>query len=279
MYGKHPAVSGRQAYLASSSGEEDDEGAAALKALVGGDGEDSDDDGESDDEGKSGVMGDMEATFSVKAMQLEQELQEKAKKLGPGAKVLKPDEPQSAWEKFLEKKKQTRRERKAQAKAARDARKQADAAPDEVDEEKIRGDLELLAADEGLGAERGFNLRGPQRGAHRGVTKRQTKADAEGSFHIDAEDPRISKVFNGEDFEIDPTNPEFRPSEGMKELLRKKRQRAPAKKKAPVEEAPAPAAAPRQKELQAEKSGGLQLFARKPKNPVQAPAAKRPRRA
>lgn len=42
---------------------------------------------------------------------------------------------------------------------------------------------------------------------------------------------RISKVFSGVDFDIDPTNPEFRPTEGMQEVLKKKRHRKAKKLK------------------------------------------------
>merc|ERR1712008_451833 len=44
-----------------------------------------------------------------------------------------------------------------------------------------------------------------------------------GSFKLDVNDARIAKVFSSVDFEIDPTNPRFRQSEGMQEVLRKKR--------------------------------------------------------
>ncbi|CAK9003331.1 unnamed protein product [Durusdinium trenchii] len=96
-----------QAYLASSSDEEK-EGAGDLKALVAGsDSESLHPSEDSDMEGlkKSKNEGDMEATFSVKASALEDKLAERAKQEGHGVHTLQ-QQPQSAWEKYLEKKKQ-----------------------------------------------------------------------------------------------------------------------------------------------------------------------------
>merc|ERR1712176_1617498 len=85
-------------------------------------------------------------------------------------------------------------------------------------------ELELLAMD-AKRDDRGFNVRGKKRG-EKGMAKAiNNGAASSGEFRVDLEDPRIAKVFSSADFEIDPTNPEFRSSEGMKAVLTKKRHR------------------------------------------------------
>ena len=233
-----------QAYLASSSEEEGD--ASELKALVGSDSEGS------EEFGAKEVQGDMEATFSVKASNLEEKLTERAKQGGHTLQA----EPQSAWEKYLEKRKQKKRERKQKAKEDRERLKRPDAATDEPQE-----DLGLLVDDE---KERGFNLRGPQRKAHdHGFGMKELD-----HFKMDVNDSRISKVFDSADFEIDPTNPEFRKSDGMLEVLKEKRKRKPKAKASKV------ADSVKSEKVKADltKAAGLQIFAGK----RQAEAVKQP---
>lgn len=248
------------AYLASTSEEEDSAGcgAEALKKLVRGS-DDEAGDGEgffqsgSDDENGNGVQGNMEATFSVTATRLEEELADKAKQQAQATKgkstrihTLQSDEPKGVWEQYLEKRKMKRRERKAKAKEER-ATKKAPEAHGQGDKEKTKatktaaadaGDLELLAMDEEEES-RGFNVRGPQRTA-----ARRAKAEVPGGdFKVNAEDPRLAKLFSGGDFDIDPTNPEFRPSEGMAQLLRKKRARKASKSRPNAQTQDSPARA------------------------------------
>merc|ERR1712176_994360 len=69
--------------------------------------------------------------------------------------------------------------------------------------------------------------------------RRKTKEDDK-TFSVDVDDPRIAKVFSTPDFEIDPTNPEFRKSAGMNEVLRKKRKRKVANDSATTDSLAAP---------------------------------------
>ncbi|CAE8682360.1 unnamed protein product [Polarella glacialis] len=277
-------------YLASDSDDEEeaagDGGADALRALVGGSDSDNfpepddfDDESSDEDIGKKGekgkkkeeVMGDMEATFNVKAMQLEEELADRAKQQGE-KHTLEGAEAKSTWEKYLDKRKEKRKQKKVDQKDKRDKAKGIEAdeeggkgkgkgkAKKEKRDRKTFGeaaadaDLELLA-DEGDDEDRGFNLRGPQRRAHEGKRPSKHAAPGEdGDFKVDVDDPRISKVFNSADFEIDPNMPQFRKTEGMGEVLKKKRQRKlAAQEAAPTLPAPAPP-----KPIG---GGGLQLFA------------------
>jgi len=209
-----------KAYLASSSEDDESGGAETLRRLV----RDGDDFGDSDSDGKE-EFGDMEATFSLKATELEGEITEKIKNRGSDLHQLDDSEKKGTWDAYLEKRKKARKERKSKAKAERAAKRQGTKADTALPEDgsKDAVDLEILAGEE-EDQQRDFNLRGPQRRAHAGM-KRQKSLDAEGSFKLDVDDPRIAKVFSSTDFEIDPTNPQFRQSEGMQEVLRKKRHR------------------------------------------------------
>ncbi|KAJ9644603.1 pre-rRNA-processing protein esf1 [Coniosporium tulheliwenetii] len=136
-------------------------------------------------------------------------------------------------------------------KAARDARK-ADKARkrEQRDAEaaasvKQRADLELLLADdekmrhfdmnEIAKAEKEKKRRGKKgrkpkagEGAADGDAEVGEGAGAEG-FRLDTQDPRFARLFESHEFAIDPTNPKFKHTEGMKALLeegRKKRKGA-----------------------------------------------------
>ena len=262
-------------YLASSSDESEAKGEAAkeLKALVansdsegGGGGDDCEDsDSENPSSKPSKADGNMEATFSVKASMLEQELSERAQKQGGrGVHTLESEEPKSAWQKYLDKRKEKRREkrqkaREEKAKLKGDIGKEAGTGPklDKQNGQDGGEDLELLVEAETADGVRSFNLRGPQRQAHDHGVK-----DA-AAFQMDVHDRRLEKVFNSADFEIDPTNPEFRKSEGMSEVLREKRKRrTKAVPRASAGEE-APPATKLAKPAMAATSGkaGLQLFA------------------
>jgi len=214
-----------QAYLDSDSDDEQ-QGAEDLKALVAG----SDSEGFFDESGSEmekehkskKTEGDMEATFSVKASQLEDKLSARAKEEGQGVHTLQ-QQTQSTWEKYLEKRKQKKRERKLKAKEDKEKLKKMkdhDAKGLGPLPEDDAEELDLLMEDS-KGPDSGFNLRGPQRKAH----DHGLRTDDLDHFKMNVNDSRISKVFNSADFEIDPTNPEFRKSEGMLEVLKEKRKR------------------------------------------------------
>ena len=223
-------------YLASSSeSEAGAKGAAAqeLKALVanseseGGEGGEA---GESDSDTQkpSKELGNMEATFNLKTTRLEEELAERAQKQGGrGVHTLGSEQPQSSWQKYLDKRKEKRREKRQKAKEERAKLKESIAQEtgkikghkrQDSSKEEPAGDLELLVEPPEM-EERSFNLRGPQRQAHDHGLKDSN------AFQMDVHDRRLEKVLSSADFEIDPTNPEFRKSDGMSALLREKRKR------------------------------------------------------
>jgi len=182
-----------KAYLASSS-DEDEGDAEALRKLVRPDGSEDDDDffrvdDDDDDDSDDGagkdkeVLGDMEATFSLKGEELEEKLSERLKEEGrakKGIKSLEPEKPKSVWETYLERRKAKRRERRQEAQRQRDEVRgrgeEHDAEGEEdTNQDADRGDLELLAQDEDDG--RGFNMRGPQRRARQRAEAKQEAAE------------------------------------------------------------------------------------------------------
>lgn len=282
------------AYLASTSGEDSDgQGAEALKSLVSGADGFSDMDSDSDGDKKE-VEGDMEATFSMSASKLEEELTERLEeqregkdKKGNKIHTLGQKEGKSTWAAYLEKRKEKKKEARAKAKAAKAKRNgdgedsdKASAAESGDDagsqgEEEAAGEAELglLAMDGDEEDNRGFNVRGKLRQGKKRAEKASAKESVGGEFKINVEDPRIARVFASGDFDIDPTNPEYRGSTGMKAVLKKKRDRKlrapkPAESTPGVatsqtlrpEGAPTPAVSSRPSDAS---SGGLQLFAKK----------------
>lgn len=188
--------------------------------------------------------GAMEVTFSIKATELEEKLTDRVQKRGTTLHTLDAP-PQSSWDKYLEKRKQKKSERKQKAREEKAKLRDEDSAGSTSKLEEshrtrdVQGtdvaDLELLAASSAAVTQsvdgRGFNLRGPQRRAH---SKGLVADEATDAFNVNVDDPRIAQVFSSADFEIDPTHPEFRKSEGMREVLKKKRHYKSSKKHRPA---------------------------------------------
>jgi hypothetical protein len=68
-----------------------------------------------------------------------------------------------------------------------------------------------------------------RKGKNKGKKSKKTaEADVKDDFKVQAEDPRFKALFDSHEYAIDPTNPRFKGTEGMKSLLeegRKKRKR------------------------------------------------------
>ncbi|KAI9705543.1 MAG: pre-rRNA-processing protein esf1 [Candelina mexicana] len=99
-----------------------------------------------------------------------------------------------------------------------------------------RAELELLMVDDQRADVAHFDMNEIQRAEKRAKKKGKKakkdrganlQAEQEG-FRMDVQDPRFSQLFESHEFAIDPTNPRFRGTEGMKALLeegRRKRRR------------------------------------------------------
>lgn len=96
-----------------------------------------------------------------------------------------------------------------------------------------RAELELLMLDDKVSNIRHFDMNEimkAEKAKKRKGKNKKTKADdtpaVEDNFEMDVKDPRFTKLFESHEFAIDPTNPRFKGTEGMKALLeegRKKR--------------------------------------------------------
>lgn len=134
----------------------------------------------------------------------------------------------------------------AQEKSARKAdkaKKRAERDAEEAAAASRRAELELLMAEDEGGANSGvrhFDMReiekaekearrkGKGKGKAKGKKGAETDESTKDDFKVSAEDPRFKALFDSHEYAIDPTNPRFKGTEGMKTLLeegRKKRKR------------------------------------------------------
>ncbi|KAI7254419.1 hypothetical protein KC352_g11837, partial [Hortaea werneckii] len=130
------------------------------------------------------------------------------------------------------------------AKKAERLKKRAEKAASEEEAAARRKELELLMADDQADAVRHFDMReieqqekeakrkgkkgrkGGKKGAG-DAGEEQAGAGTE-EFKVDTEDPRFKGLFESHEYAIDPTNPRYKATQGMKALLeegRKKRKR------------------------------------------------------
>ena len=130
----------------------------------------------------------------------------------------------------------------ANEKAARKAdkeKKRAERDAEDAAAASRRAELELLMADDEANGEgvRHFDMReiekaekeARRKGKNKGKKNKKSSVDAvKDDFKVEAEDPRFKALFDSHEYAIDPTNPRFKSTEGMKNLLeegRKKRKR------------------------------------------------------
>jgi len=128
------------------------------------------------------------------------------------------------------------------ARKADKAKKRAERDAEEAAAASRRAELELLMADDdganGGAGVRHFDMReiekaekeARRKGKSKGKkSKSKTSEEAvKDEFKVEAEDPRFKALFDSHEYAIDPTNPRFKGTEGMKSLLeegRKKRKR------------------------------------------------------
>ncbi|KIW38803.1 uncharacterized protein PV06_08642 [Exophiala oligosperma] len=125
-------------------------------------------------------------------------------------------------------------------------KKRAEREAEEEIERKQRAELELLMADDlggGGGGDgkdkpkiRHFDMKEIERAekqarkkgkkaAHKGKNDQGNAATANDDFKLDTSDPRFSRLFSSHEYAIDPTNPRFKGTKGMKALLEEGRKR------------------------------------------------------
>jgi hypothetical protein len=125
------------------------------------------------------------------------------------------------------------------ARKADKAKKRAERDAADAEAASRRAELELLMADDEANGEgvRHFDMReiekaekeARRKGKNKGKkTKKTAEEGVKDDFKVQAEDPRFKALFDSHEYAIDPTNPRFKGTEGMKSLLeegRKKRKR------------------------------------------------------
>lgn len=133
--------------------------------------------------------------------------------------------------------------KKAAKKAKRDVAA-AEAAAAASAKQKEKAELKLLMAGDGADGERSFSMaaiRKAEKDAKKGTKGKKKKAkkgwngenledDADGNevndgFVMNVKDERFKEAFENHDFAIDPSNPKFVETEGMKQLLQEGRKR------------------------------------------------------
>lgn len=125
------------------------------------------------------------------------------------------------------------------ARKADKAKKRAERDAEEAAAASRRAELELLMADDEANGEgvRHFDMReiekaekeARRKGKSKGKKSKKTEEAVKDDFKVEAEDPRFKALFDSHEYAIDPTNPRFKGTEGMKSLLeegRKKRKRS-----------------------------------------------------
>ena len=177
-------------------------------------------------------------------------------------------------EKKKEKKRQRKQELKEKQKAAREVQEEKQTEPRkkkwpssvipmtgsnaENDREETNVDEAAILLGDGDEA-RHFDLKKTKSRGQKMTKKRDEQVSD--TFDIDTNDPRLAKVFSNSDFAIDPTNPEYRDTDGMQKVLREKRGRKrlqPEKSLPPGPEGPkARAKAPRSAPIQVEENFSL----------------------
>ncbi|KAJ5605767.1 hypothetical protein N7510_008548 [Penicillium lagena] len=113
-------------------------------------------------------------------------------------------------------------------------KKRAERAAEEAASAAQRAELELLMVDDKKAEMKHFDMneieKAEKQARRKGKSKGKSKeaaaaAVAADDFNVDVSDPRFSRLFESHEFAIDPTNPRFKATSGMKALLEEGRKR------------------------------------------------------
>jgi hypothetical protein len=115
-------------------------------------------------------------------------------------------------------------------------KKREERAAEEAASAAQRAELELLMVDDKKAAIKHFDMteieKAEKQARRKGKGKGKGKAKpaaVEDNFNVDTQDPRFSRLFESHEFAIDPTNPRFKATTGMKALLDEGRKRRHAR--------------------------------------------------
>ncbi|XP_064478666.1 ESF1 homolog [Ornithodoros turicata] len=109
-------------------------------------------------------------------------------------------------------------------------------AKEEPIDDKAKAELELLLMDEDDGRQH-FNMKKiikeKQRSKKTKKSDLKEKASTGPEFQVELADPRFAAVYNSHHFSIDPTDPHFKETDGMKAILKEKEKRRLQQKDVP----------------------------------------------
>ncbi|KAJ5533214.1 hypothetical protein N7494_009766 [Penicillium frequentans] len=115
-------------------------------------------------------------------------------------------------------------------------KKREERAAEEAASAAQRAELELLMVDDKKATIKHFDMteieKAEKQARRKGKGKGKGKskqAVVEDDFNVDTQDPRFARVFESHEFAIDPTNPRFKATSGMKALLDEGRKRRHAR--------------------------------------------------
>ncbi|KAF2496640.1 hypothetical protein BU16DRAFT_337747 [Lophium mytilinum] len=128
------------------------------------------------------------------------------------------------------------REHVKAARKAEKAKKREERDKEEAASAAQRAELELLMVDEdamGAAGIRHFNMneiekaekQAKRKGKKKGKKGEEEKVAVTDSFQMDVKDPRFSRIFENHEYAIDPSNPKFKGTGGMKALLEEGRRK------------------------------------------------------
>ena len=130
------------------------------------------------------------------------------------------------------------------ARRAEKAKKREERAKEEAASAAQRAELELLMVDDdavgGAGmrhfdmnevakVEKAKKRKGKKKRGKKGAGEEEVEEKTDG-FKMDVQDPRFARLFESYEFAIDPTNPKFKGTEGMKALLEEGRRKRKARR-------------------------------------------------
>ncbi|EED21981.1 pre-rRNA processing protein Esf1, putative [Talaromyces stipitatus ATCC 10500] len=111
-------------------------------------------------------------------------------------------------------------------------RKREEKAAEEAAAAAKRAELELLMVDDQSAGMSHFDMneiekaeKKARKKGKKGKSKQEQEHVAGDDFQVDVADPRFASLYESHEFAIDPTNPKFKPTSGMKALLEEGRKR------------------------------------------------------
>jgi len=137
---------------------------------------------------------------------------------------------ESAFEQYLQARKEKRRERRKEQAQLKEQQEDSDEAKKQekgslVNGERAKAELELLLADETLGrsASKGFKLKKAPKGKKRRVEDEEQPIDD--SFELNTSDSRFAALFESPEYALDPTHPQFQRTGTSKRILEERQKR------------------------------------------------------